>query len=520
MRVTNKTIFNGMVSNTQKNLERLKRAQEQIASGNRVLQPSDDPTAFSNIMEVYAQLNRNSQYARNINDGLAWLTQSEAAFNDATGVLQRVRELTVEGADAHLTIEDTRAIAKEVDTMLDQMVTVANANMGDKYIFAGLNNVYPPFKRDGNDPDIINFTGDNEELLREIAPGARFKVNSGAEEIFNERVNNVVTVDPSMLKEIKAENLQFGDYYIDTGVVSAASDSSAVVSQAYSQAGNTIIAGVSVDAGNTNNASILVEITDIEYDTDGNIIKVTANFKSHEYGAGSNEETAPPADVTHTFNVTGGDPDKEIVNVGGVDLTLDLTQFVRKGDKAVINVTAAVAVDDKQITVRNGDGNCLQWSFGPGVMDDKSATLNFYNIDTDNGGIYDGNISLEAGALENLDNAASFSFGNVFDAFIYLRKKLEAASFTKTGDMLKHIDQKIDIFLQERSKVGARVNHFEAAEAQYKNQELILSDVLKTLEGADIAKITIEFEEARVAYQGVLSSGARMIQLSLLDYLR
>ncbi len=39
MRVTNKTIFNGMVSNTQKNLERLKRAQEQIASGNRVLQP-------------------------------------------------------------------------------------------------------------------------------------------------------------------------------------------------------------------------------------------------------------------------------------------------------------------------------------------------------------------------------------------------------------------------------------------------------------------------------------------------
>ncbi len=519
MRVTNKTIFDGMISNTQKNLERLKRAQEQIASGKRVLQPSDDPTAFSNIMEVYSHLNRNAQYARNINDGLAWLTQSEAAFDDATGVLHRVRELAVEGADGHLTIEDTRAIAKEVDTMLDQMVTVANANIGDKYIFAGLNNAYPPFKRDGNNPDIINFTGDNEELLREIAPGARFKVNSGAEEIFNEKVNNIVAGDPSMIKGVKAENLQFGDYYIDTAVVSSTSGPNAAVSQAYSQAGSTIIAGVSVDVGNTSNASILMEITDIKYDTDGKISEVTANFKSHEYGPNDNEEIAQ-ADVTHTFTVTNGDPDKDDVILEGINLTIDLTQFVRKGDMAVINVTAAADVDDKQITVRNEDGSCLQWSFNPGIIDGNSATLNFYTIDTDNGEVYDGSISLEAGSLENLNNAVSFSFGNLFDAFVYLRKKLEAASFTKTGDMLLHIDRKMDIFLQERAKVGARVNHFEALETQYRNQELILSDVLKTLEDADLAKITIEFEEARVAYQGVLSSGARMIQLTLLDYLR
>ncbi|OPX92024.1 MAG: flagellar hook-associated protein FlgL [Pelotomaculum sp. PtaB.Bin104] len=274
---------------------------------------------------------------------------------------------------------------------------------------------------------------------------------------------------------------------------------------------------MSVPAANSFNASILMSVTGITYDADGKITSVTATFNSHEYDSATGNSTA--ATNTITFTATNGDPDSATVGIGSINIDVNLTNAVIKGDQAVINVKAAVAVGDKQITVRNENGNCLQWSFDPTAVDDVDSTLNFYSVDTDNGENYDGSISFEAGTIDNLNEAVSFTFGNMFDMLVYLRKKLEAANFSEASNMLKYIDQKSEMILQARSEFGARVNHFEAVRDQYGDQETVLSDVLQNLEDSDIAKINIEYEEALAAYQSVLSSGARIMQTSLLDYL-
>ncbi|OPX94505.1 MAG: flagellar hook-associated protein FlgL [Pelotomaculum sp. PtaB.Bin104] len=384
-----------------------------------------------------------------------------------------------------------------------------------------MNNAYPPFERNG---DIVTFSGDYTALKREIAPGAQFRVNADTEAIFNEQVNNVVYNPATPLTSLDTANLQFGSYYIDTAVATAAADSAATVGQVYTQAENTIISSVSVPVANSYNASILMSVTGITYDTDGKITSVTATFSSHQYDSATGNYTQ--ATNTITFNDTNSDGDPESPGpfvIGNINLDIDLTNAVMKGDQAVINVNAAVPAapppNYKQITVRNENGDNLQWFFNTGVLDNKNSTLNFYSVDTDNGENYNGSISFKAGTIDNLNDAVSFTFGNMFDMLVYLRKKLEASNFEEASNMLKYIDQKSEMILQARSEFGARVNHFEAVRDQYGDQETVLSDVLQNLEDSDIAKININYEEALAAYESVLSSGSKIMKTSLLDYL-
>lgn len=515
MRIANNMIYAGIVFNAQKNLQKVDRAQEDISLGTMVNRPSDDPTGFSNILGIHGHLDRNNQYDRNITDGLSWMNQAESSFDDATLALQTVREKTVQASNGTLTEEETKAVGKEVDAMLDQMVKVGNSDLGGKYIFAGLNNAAPPFKRNG---DTVTFSGDYTALKREIAPGAQFRINADTQAIFNEQVNSVVSNPASPFNSLDASNLQFGSYYIDTAVATAATGSAATVEQAYTQAENTIVSSASVPVANNYNASILMSVTDITYDTNGKITSVTATFSSHEYDSAGNVDN--PATCAQTFTATNGDPDAATFNIGNINnFSIDLTNAVMKGDQAVINVKAAAAVGDKQITVRSESGNCLQWSFNPAAVDNKGSKLNFYTVDTDNGENYDGSISFKAGVIDNLNEAVSFTFGNTFDMLVYLRKKLDAANFGEASNMLKYIDQKSEMILQTRSEFGARVNHFEAVRKQYGNQETILSDVLTKFEDSDLAKININYEESLAAYQNVLSSAAKIMKTSLLDYL-
>jgi Bacterial flagellin C-terminal helical region. len=61
---------------------------------------------------------------------------------------------------------------------------------------------------------------------------------------------------------------------------------------------------------------------------------------------------------------------------------------------------------------------------------------------------------------------------------------------------------------------------FEALEKQLANQEVNLKNSLNNIEGADIAKLSIESAQQELAYNASLAIGANLMQVSLLDFLR
>ncbi|MEW6172117.1 MAG: flagellar hook-associated protein FlgL [Bacillota bacterium] len=178
MRISHSMIAQNMMRAIQTNLEGLTRSQEMMSTGRRVNKPSDDPPATNNIISVHTALDINHQYTRNINDGLAWQNQTDAALGDAMDLLHRVRDLAVQGASGTLTPEDMQAIARQVDGVIDGMVNVANSNMGGKYIFAGTQNAAPPFAVD-KVAETVTYNGNTDVVLREVASDFTVQVDTG-----------------------------------------------------------------------------------------------------------------------------------------------------------------------------------------------------------------------------------------------------------------------------------------------------------------------------------------------------
>ena len=95
---------------------RLTRVQEQVATGKRIMTPSDDPGAAAEIIRLRSELNQVEAYQRNADQAISSLLSEEGAIAGAESMLQRVRELAVQGAnDALLSAEDREAIASEIE---------------------------------------------------------------------------------------------------------------------------------------------------------------------------------------------------------------------------------------------------------------------------------------------------------------------------------------------------------------------------------------------------------------------
>jgi len=118
----------------------LSKTQQQVATGKRILVPSDDVLgttqilAFNKVIETYKQFQENAGAAE------SRIKQEEAALTQTIDMLQRARELSVQGNNTSLGANERALIAVEVRAILGEMVSVANsADSNGEYIFAGFN---------------------------------------------------------------------------------------------------------------------------------------------------------------------------------------------------------------------------------------------------------------------------------------------------------------------------------------------------------------------------------------------
>lgn len=89
-----------------------------------------------------------------------------------------------------------------------------------------------------------------------------------------------------------------------------------------------------------------------------------------------------------------------------------------------------------------------------------------------------------------------------------------------SNDLLGKADKFIDNILRVRSSIGAVDNRLEAAQERNKSENINLTSVLSSKEDIDLAEQYMKYTMMSTAYQTSLSVGAKILQPSLLDYLR
>jgi flagellar hook-associated protein 3 FlgL len=108
---------------------------------------------------------------------------------------------------------------------------------------------------------------------------------------------------------------------------------------------------------------------------------------------------------------------------------------------------------------------------------------------------------------------------SLFTALGTLKKALEdndAATIRQQLDQLKTAD---DYLNNEIADTGAKANGLDVKDAIWSDLTLNFKERLSTIEDADLAEIITELKQKEVAYQAALMSSARLMELSILNYL-
>lgn len=90
----------------------------------------------------------------------------------------------------------------------------------------------------------------------------------------------------------------------------------------------------------------------------------------------------------------------------------------------------------------------------------------------------------------------------------------------QAGDHLVNLDAQFDNILKERSELGARMNRMELSISRIDGLEFSTTKLLSNEEDADLSKVIIDLKAQENVQHAALAAGARIIQPSLVDFLR
>lgn len=183
IRISSQQVFSGGVNRLQELNASLNKTQQQISTGKKVNQPSDDPVAAARILKLDQEVKRIETYQRNTSLADNRLKQEESALASATDIIQRIRELTVQAGNGALSVTDRDSIAAELQERVDQLADITNTqDASGEYVFSGFQGRQPAFVKqpDGS----WQYNGDEGQRVLEIDDGVTVPVSDPGKGIF------------------------------------------------------------------------------------------------------------------------------------------------------------------------------------------------------------------------------------------------------------------------------------------------------------------------------------------------
>jgi flagellar hook-associated protein 3 FlgL len=154
MRVTDTMRYNTAINNIFNNQAQYNDISEKLASQKNVNRASDDPVAATKIIEIRRDKTANEQYKKNMDSANSWITAAESNLLSAYDLLTNAQEIAVGQSTATASEATRKIMAQNVQSLIDEMARLANAKMGDRYLFSGSRDEVAPFSTVLLDPTI------------------------------------------------------------------------------------------------------------------------------------------------------------------------------------------------------------------------------------------------------------------------------------------------------------------------------------------------------------------------------
>jgi len=411
MRVTSNMMGDNLINIIKRNAERMSTVQDDIAVGRKNRIPRENPAEVAQGMAYNRVLFELERFEKNIEDGKSRINVADAALESVTDVLQRIRELAVQGSNGIYTKEDRSKIGFEVEELLKELVAAANTKYKGKTVFAGNDTLEDPFKAvsgfnkyAGKEViDRVDYWGDMGKQNREIERETIMSVNLPGNEVF-------WAENASLFSAVDAT-----DYIVPA-------DS------------KTRINGVEI------------------------------GFK-----AGDNIEM-----IVNRIN----------------SAPVPLRASVNRMNGGIILETSSA----REIWVEDIEGSAVMQDIG--VVSGKNPP-------------------------KNLSPEARVFGGTIFDMVMRLRDSLFMNNAEDVGgSALGGIDLALENLLKNRAELGAKASRLDIVQKRVITDRTNFEEILSRTEDVDVAEAITKFKMLETNYRSALGVSARIIQPTLLDFLR
>ncbi len=449
--------------NAQRNLGRtqgaLNKSLQRLSSGLRINSAKDDAAGLAISSRMTSQIRGLNQAARNANDGISLAQTAEGALQEATNLLQRIREIAIQSANDTNSDSDRQSLQAEVVQLKAELTRIAESTQ-----FNGQNVL------DGSLSNASFHIGANANQVINVSIGDARGTSIGAQQTASTQVQDALSVD-----------------YAGADLVILGSKGSAtatiVVGASAKQAAGAVNA-VTVDTGVTASARTTV---DISFSADDS------------YSFKINGETV-------TGTVFGGD--------------LSIVAEGINAQSATTGVTATLNDAKDQITLTDNDGDNIAVtdfaSVGAGTMDFGTVA----GVDDAGTAYAKGSLTLESSlGFAITDTLVAFaadisSLNKVSD--------IDVGTSTTANDALAVIDKALEKLNGIRGDLGAVQNRFEATIANLQSVAENLAAARSRIMDADFAAETANMTKAQVMQQAGIAmlAQANMLPQTVLGLLQ
>ena len=191
---------------------------QRIGGQTRINKLRDDPMAASRSTRFQSEILRNERYGKNVQEVRGTIAAAEGELRSAMDVLQRMREIGVQGANGTLDKTQMGYLGQEVDQLLGELLTIANTkDHNGNFLFAGTLSRTTPFRTtmgripggEGDKVVTVDYLGNIGRNAAEVSEGAEVGINlPGNVAFWAEQQQIYSTVDGSQYRVPRDQSIR------------------------------------------------------------------------------------------------------------------------------------------------------------------------------------------------------------------------------------------------------------------------------------------------------------------------
>ncbi len=184
-------VYSVILNGLQQNMQTDDQALQQIATGQKLNELSDNPSAAASLVTLRFQNDADTQYLQNISTLTGSMNVADSALSSVVEALTTAQSVGVEGAGGTLNSSNLQALAQQIQGIQQEIMGLANTSYNGEYLFAGTATSTQPYVADSTSSSGITYNGNDNTNSVEISQGQAMPTNLPGSQIFSNSTNNV-----------------------------------------------------------------------------------------------------------------------------------------------------------------------------------------------------------------------------------------------------------------------------------------------------------------------------------------